>query len=140
MKRIYRSIIHELYPGEYEWRHLSPEQEERQRQRGRDLAKLRPWERGRIGKIEKQISWKMTVGRFGAWGGKLEYTTGALARLIYCAPLLHKVFGECGPPPEVKHWQYERVRKAASTFADRVGRSTGRGRPVRPIRPQNRVF
>jgi hypothetical protein len=64
----YRSIIHELYPGEYEWRHLSPEQEGRQRQRGRDLAKLRPWERGRIGKIEKQISWKMTVGRFGAWG------------------------------------------------------------------------
>jgi hypothetical protein len=72
----------------------------------------------------------MTVGRFSAWGGKLEYTTGELARLIYCDPLLHKLFGKGGPPPKVKHWQYERVRKAAPTFADRVGRSTGRGRPV----------
>ena len=64
MKRIYRSIIHELYRGEYEWLLLSLEQEERQRQRGRDLAKLRPWERGWIGKIEKQISSTMTIGRF----------------------------------------------------------------------------
>ena len=72
----------------------------------------------------------MTVGRFSAWGGKLEYTTGELTRLIYCDPLLHEAFGKCGPPPKVKHWQYERVRKAASTFADRVGQSTGRGRPA----------
>ena len=72
----------------------------------------------------------MTVGRFSAWGRKLEYTTGELTRLIYCDPLLHEAFGKCGPPPKVKHWQYERVRKAASTFADRVGQSTGRGRPA----------
>ena len=42
----------------------------------------------------------MTVGRFSAWGGKLEYTTGELARLIYCDPLLHKLFGKGGPPPK----------------------------------------
>ena len=56
-----------LHPGEYEWRQLSPAQEQQQRQRGRDLAKLKPWVRSRIGKIEKQISSTMTVGRFSAW-------------------------------------------------------------------------
>ena len=55
MKRIYRSIIQVLYPGEYEWRHLSPAQEQQQRQRGRDLAKLKPWERSRIGEIKSRF-------------------------------------------------------------------------------------
>jgi hypothetical protein len=30
MKRIYRSILRELYPAEFSWRQLSPEQETRQ--------------------------------------------------------------------------------------------------------------
>ena len=61
MKRIYRSIIHELYPGEYEWWGLFRGQEERQRQRGRDLAKLRPWERGRTIPLAE-------IARFGIRG------------------------------------------------------------------------
>jgi hypothetical protein len=71
----------------------------------------------------------MTVGRFRAWGGKLEFTTGELARLIYTNPLLHKVFGKGEAPPKLKSWQYDRIKRAAPTFADRVGRSTSKGRP-----------
>jgi hypothetical protein len=54
MRRLYRNTIRDFYPGEYELRQLSPEQEERQVQRGRNLAKLEPWKAGRIGKIEKR--------------------------------------------------------------------------------------
>jgi hypothetical protein len=93
------------------------------------IERTRPWESGRIGKIEKAISWKMLVGRFPAWGDKVEFTTGELARLIYADPLLHKLFGKGDAPPKLKSWQYDRIRRAAPTFADRVGRSTSKGRP-----------
>jgi hypothetical protein len=93
------------------------------------IARTRPWESGRIGAIEKQIWLKMTVGRFPAWGDKLEFTTGELARLIYANPLLHKVFGKGDAPPKLKSWQYDRIRRADPTFAHRVGRSTSKGRP-----------
>ena len=63
------------------------------------IARTRPWESGRIGAIEKQIWLKMTVGKFPAWGDKLEFTTGELARLIYANPLLHKVFGKATHRP-----------------------------------------
>jgi hypothetical protein len=95
----------------------------------RTIEHTRPWESGRIGAIEKQIFLKMTVGRFRAWGGKLEFTTGELAQLIYADPLLHKLFGKGDAPPKLKSWQYDRIRRAAPTFADRVGRSTSKGRP-----------
>ena len=67
---------------------------------------------------------------FLAARGKL-FTTGELARLIYANPtwdqdLQHRKEGD--PPPKLRSWMYDRVRRAASTFADRVGRSTGRGR------------
>ena len=126
MKRLYRNLIRDLYPGEYAWRQLSPEQEERQVQRGRNLAKLKPWEAGRIGKIEKQVHEKNAVER-------RDFTTGELVRLIYCSRHWDQDFNwrkDGDPSPKVKHWMYERVRKAAPTFADRVGRSTGRGRAV----------
>ena len=93
------------------------------------IERTRPWESGRIGAIEKQIWQRMTVGRFRAWCGKAEFTTGELARLIYADPLLHKLFGKGDAPPKLKSWQYDRIRRAAPTFADRVGRSTSKGRP-----------
>jgi hypothetical protein len=58
-----------------------------------------------------------------------KFTTGELARLIYADPLLHKLFGKGDAPPKLKSWQYDRIRRAAPTFADRVGRSTSKGRP-----------
>ncbi len=95
----------------------------------RTIERTRPWESGRIGAIEKQILLKMTVGRFPAWGDKVEFTTGELARLIYADPLLPKLFGKGDAPPKLKSWQYDRIRRAAPTFADRIGRSTSKGRP-----------
>ena len=93
------------------------------------IERTRPWKSGRIGAIEKQIWQRMRVGRFPAWGGKMEFTTGELARLIYADPLLHKLLRKSDAPPKLKSWQYDRIRRAAPSFADRVGRSTSKGRP-----------
>jgi hypothetical protein len=93
------------------------------------IERTRPWESGRIGAIEKQIWQRITVGRFRAWCGKAEFTTGELARLIYADPLLHHLLRKSDAPPKLKSWQYDRIRRAAPTFADCVGRSTSKGRP-----------
>ena len=76
------------------------------------IERTRPWEFGRIGAIEKQIWQRMTVGRFRAWCGKAEFTTGELARLIYADPLLHKLLRKSDAPPKLKSWQYDRIRRA----------------------------
>jgi hypothetical protein len=58
------------------------------------------------------------------------FTTGELARAIYADPMWDQDFrlrDKGAPPPTIKSWQYDRVRRAAPTFADRVGRSTGMG-------------
>jgi hypothetical protein len=94
------------------------------------ITRTRPWERGRVGKTEKQIDRTMSLGSFGPQG-KREFTTGELARAIYAHPTWDQDFRlrkEGDPPPKLKSWMYDRVRRAAPTFADRVGRSTGRGR------------
>ena len=69
------------------------------------------------------------------------FTTGKLARLIYANPNWDQDFWlrkEGDPPPKVQRWQLARIRKAASTFADCVGRSPARGRAwlwrIRPNR------
>ena len=91
------------------------------------IQRSRPWEAARIGKIEKQIS---REGVFAASGKLL--TTGDLARTIYANPVWDQDFnlrknGE--PPPKLKSWMYDRIRRAAPTFADCVGRSITRGNP-----------
>lgn len=63
---------------------------------------------------------------------KRDLTTGELVRLIYCNTTWDQDFNlrkKGDPPLRVEHWMYERIRKAAPTFADRVGPSTGHGRP-----------
>jgi hypothetical protein len=118
MKRIYRSILHELYANEFSRRQLSPEQEARQVQRGRNLARHKPWEAGRIGRIENRVHTELICAR-GA------ISTGQLVRKIYCHERYDQNFrlrNEGAGPPCAKHWMYERVRLAAATFADRVGK------------------
>lgn len=86
------------------------------------VQRTRPWERGRIGNIEKRIS------REGTFANKL-FETGELARAIYCNPDYDQNYRPReAPPPKLKSWMLARIRRAAPTFCDRVGRSTGRGR------------
>ena len=121
MKRFYRSILHELYANEFSWRQLSPEQEARQVQRGRDLARHKPWEAGRIGRIENRVHTELICARSAI-------STGELVRKIYCHERWDQNFrlrDEGARPPAPKHWMYERVRKAAGTFADPVGKGRG---------------
>jgi hypothetical protein len=86
---------------------------------------VKPWTLGRIGKIEKHVSLKMIVA-------DRDFTTGELARAIYADPMWDQDFrlrDKGDPPPKLKSWQYDRVRRAAPTFADPVGRATSKGRP-----------
>jgi hypothetical protein len=60
-----------------------------------------------------------------------DLTSGELWRAIYGGPTWDQDFrfrDNGAPPPKIRSWQLARIRKAAATFADRVGRSTGRGR------------
>ena len=84
------------------------------------IYKTKPWARGRVGSIERQILYLLPSD------GK-PMTTGELARHIYDHPLLRP---KGAPPRKLKSWEYLQVRKSAHLFADCVGRSgTGRGRP-----------
>jgi hypothetical protein len=118
MKRIYRSILRELYGNAFSWRQLSPEQRARQVLRGRNLARHKPWQAGRIGRIENRVHTELICAR-GA------ISTGQFVRKIYCHERWDQNFNwrkGGDPPPRIEHWMYERVRLAAATFADRVGR------------------
>ena len=81
--------------------------------RARETAlRHRPWERGRIGNIEKRIS------RAGAFADRDRlFTTGELVRRIYADPDYDQNFRPRKEPPKLKSWMYDRVRRAAPTFA-----------------------
>jgi hypothetical protein len=94
--------------------------------RAKEIVKrVRPWEGGRIGKIENHIA-RITIM------GNRDYTTSELARAIYCDPTFDQDFRwrQKGVPPlKLKSWQYQRVRLAAPTFCDCVGRAAAPGAP-----------
>ena len=100
------------------------------------IQRVRPWERGRIGKVEERIS------RETMFACKLEFTTGELVRLVYCSPVFDVNFNlrkKGDPPPKIAHWMYDQIRKAAPTFFDRVGGGRGRGGIVWRLR-RNQFF
>ena len=83
------------------------------------ILRVKPWAKGRIGNVERQICHALPPD------GK-PMTTSALARFVY-EPIVRD---KDAPPFKLKNWQLDRVRKAAPTFADCIGRSpTGSGRP-----------
>jgi hypothetical protein len=88
------------------------------------VAEHRPWEGGRIGKIETAIA-RITIM------GDRDWTTAELAREIYAHPTWDQDFNfrNGAPPPKLKSWMYDRVRRAAPTFCTCVGRSTAKGTP-----------
>jgi hypothetical protein len=60
-----------------------------------------------------------------------EATTGELARAVYANPVFdwrnHRIRKEGEQLPKIVSWQYQRIRLAAPTFADKVGGGRGRG-------------
>ena len=59
--------------------------------------------------------------------GKLEFTTGELARLVYCNPAFDVDFNlrkKGGPPPKLKSWQYDWIEEPPgplqTVLADRI--------------------
>jgi hypothetical protein len=87
------------------------------------IQRVRPWELGRIGQVEDMVH------QYLAFADQRELTTGELARLIYPNPLWDRdrLRDKGEPLPKIKSWQYARIRRAAPTFADRVGGGRGRG-------------
>jgi hypothetical protein len=87
------------------------------------IKRVRPRERGRIGQVEDMIH------QYLAFADQRELTTGELARLIYAHPLWDRdrLRDKGEPLPKIKSWQYARIRRAAPTFADRVGGGRSRG-------------
>jgi hypothetical protein len=98
------------------------------------LKRCRPELSGRVGKIERAIA-RITIM------GDRDWTTAELAREIYAHPTWDQdfQFRDGKPAPKLKSWMYHRVRLAAPTFCDPVGRSTTKGNPYL-WRPRPGVF
>jgi hypothetical protein len=88
------------------------------------IQNTQPWQRGRVGRIEERIFDELMLAK------NHTLTTGELVRRIYCGPWWAPGRGwrkPGDPPSKVEHWMYDQIRKAAPTFADRVGGGRGRG-------------
>jgi len=115
--------LRRLVRGDHKQFNDTPEGSARARAAIKDT---RPWESGRIGNIEEWVA-KTTM-----YDPDRLFTTGELARAIYCNPAFDQNFrfrGKDEKPPRLKSWHYLAIRKAAPAFADCMGRSTARGRP-----------
>jgi hypothetical protein len=106
---------------------MSSKEAQAARLRERNI-RTRLWEQGKIGNIERRIAHIMACAPDKA------YTTGELAREIYCHPLWDQNFryrpkGE--KPPKLKSWHRLAIRKAAPAFCVCAGRALTRaGRPM----------
>ena len=85
----------------------------------------KPWLSGRIGAVEHSVCRALI-------GAKYPLTTGDMVREVYLSPYGRKGCWRdpTAPPPKPKRWMYGRIRKACETYAIRLGRGEGQGRPV----------
>jgi hypothetical protein len=117
MNKLMLRILRELYPDEFPKREPTPEQ----RQRGRDLAKYKPWARGRIGGLERRIHGAVVSAEIKK---VLPFTTGFVVREVYMG------VGGRSKEPRIKRWMYDNIKRALPTYAVRIGRGNGHGSPV----------
>jgi hypothetical protein len=87
------------------------------------LAKYKPWLQGKIGRIERRVSYALIhadIKKLAPVG------TGWLVREIYDDSKWNKD----APPFKPQRWMYLNVRKACAVVAIRIGRGEGWGSPV----------
>jgi hypothetical protein len=92
----------------------------------RNLAQYKPWLRGRIGWVERGVYHALHRAQ-----GPLS--TGKLVREVYLGQFGRSSLRRSSvdaPPPKVQQGMYLAVRRAAQTYATRIGRAETQGRPV----------
>jgi hypothetical protein len=122
MNRYMLRLLREMFPDMFPRSELSPEQKAKQAERGRGLARFKPWARGRIGGLEHRVHGALISAEFRKVS---PVTTGWLVREVYLG-----IGGRAGKDAKISRWMYGNVRKAAETYAVRIGRGNGHGSPV----------
>jgi hypothetical protein len=129
MNRFFNKLLRELYPDEFPGPECSPELKAKQIERGRGLARYKPWARGRIGALGHRVRGALIHAQLKGIG---PVTTGWLVREIYLGigGRKSRFLDKDAPPPKIERWMYGNVRKAAETYAVRIGRGVGHGSPI----------
>jgi hypothetical protein len=110
-------ILRELYPDEFPARSASPEHS----QRGRDLARFRPWAKGRIGGLERRVHAALIFAQLR----KMPIvTTSWVAKEAYLG-----IGGRSRGASKLSRWMYDSTKRALRTYAEPIGRGNGHGRP-----------
>jgi hypothetical protein len=117
MNRLMLRILREMYPDEFPAGPISPEHS----QRGRDLAKYRPWAKGRIGGLERRVHSALIYAEIQKMP---VVTTGWVAKAAYLG-----VGGRSGGD-KLARWMYDSTKRALQTYADPIGRGNGHGSPI----------
>ena len=80
MNRFMLRLLREMFPDMFPRSELSPEQKAKQAERGRGLARFKPWARGRIGGLEHRVHGALISAEFRKVS---PVTTGWLVREVY---------------------------------------------------------
>jgi len=88
-----------------------------------DLASYKGWLRGRIGGVERAVYRELSQAK-----GPLS--TAALVQRIYLRPFGRYAAATASTSPKAQRWMYLAVRRAAPTYAVRIGKAETKGSPV----------